>query len=107
MLATAISATPGLKVIAWCDEVGIVHDTIADVVWKVEFDECRAPVDQQIAVLQGKRDAVVLEPKTRICGYLSRVRNWNKGKLGELKDRQKGDYHLESCKMEVPLFKQK
>jgi len=29
---------------------------------------------------------------TRIVGYFSRVANWNKSKLGELKDRQRGDY---------------
>jgi len=29
---------------------------------------------------------------TRIVGYFSRIANWNKSKLGELKDREKGDY---------------
>ena len=29
---------------------------------------------------------------TRIVGYFSRISNWNKSKLGELKDRHKGDY---------------
>ena len=29
---------------------------------------------------------------TRIVGYYSRVNNWNKSKLGELKDRHAGDY---------------
>jgi len=29
---------------------------------------------------------------TRIVGYYSRVNNWNKSKIGELADRQKGDY---------------
>ncbi len=31
---------------------------------------------------------------TRIVGYFSRVNNWNRSKLGELADRQKGNYHL-------------
>lgn len=31
---------------------------------------------------------------TRIVGYYSRVNNWNKSKIGELKDRQKGDYRV-------------
>lgn len=31
---------------------------------------------------------------TRIVGYFSRVSNWNKSKIGELKDRHKGDYSL-------------
>ena len=29
---------------------------------------------------------------TRIVGYFSRVNNWNKSKLGELRDRHRGDY---------------
>jgi len=29
---------------------------------------------------------------TRIVGYFSRISNWNKSKLGELKDRHKGQY---------------
>ena len=31
---------------------------------------------------------------TRIVGYFSRIKNWNKSKLGELKDRHKGNYHV-------------
>ena len=31
---------------------------------------------------------------TRIVGYFSRVSNWNKSKLGELRDRQNGNYSL-------------
>ena len=32
---------------------------------------------------------------TRIVGYFSEVSNWNKSKLGELKDRRRGNYSLE------------
>jgi len=31
---------------------------------------------------------------TRIVGYYSRITNWNKSKIGELKDRHKGNYFL-------------
>ncbi len=31
---------------------------------------------------------------TRIVGYFSRVSNWNKSKLGELRDRRQGNYSL-------------
>ncbi|MCX5684422.1 MAG: anaerobic ribonucleoside-triphosphate reductase, partial [Planctomycetota bacterium] len=31
---------------------------------------------------------------TRIVGYFSRITNWNKSKLGELKDRHKGNYSV-------------
>lgn len=33
---------------------------------------------------------------TRIVGYYSRVSNWNKSKLGELKDRHKGNYSVKA-----------
>ncbi len=32
---------------------------------------------------------------TRIVGYFSRISNWNKSKIGELKDRRKGNYRIE------------
>ena len=31
---------------------------------------------------------------TRVCGYLSRVANWNPSKIGELDDRHKGTYSI-------------
>ena len=31
---------------------------------------------------------------TRIVGYYSRISNWNKSKLGELKDRHNGNYSV-------------
>ena len=45
-------------------------------------------------VLVGKREPQVLQHMTRVVGYFSRVENWNKSKVGELKDRQKGDYSI-------------
>ena len=32
---------------------------------------------------------------TRIVGYYSRTSNWNKSKIGELRDRHNGDYGVE------------
>ena len=32
---------------------------------------------------------------SRIVGYLSRIENWNRSKLGELRDRHKGRYGIE------------
>ena len=45
-------------------------------------------------VLIGKREPQVLQHMTRVVGYFSRVENWNKSKVGELKDRRKGDYSI-------------
>ena len=43
-------------------------------------------------VFMGKREPQILQHMTRVVGYFSRVENWNKSKVGELKDRQKGNY---------------
>lgn len=45
-------------------------------------------------VLVGKREPQILQHMTRVVGYFSRVENWNKSKVGELKDRQKGNYAI-------------
>ncbi|MCD7889408.1 MAG: anaerobic ribonucleoside-triphosphate reductase [Oscillospiraceae bacterium] len=45
-------------------------------------------------VLTGKREPQVLRHMARVVGYFSRVENWNKSKIGELKDRHKGTYSL-------------
>ncbi|MDR3211359.1 MAG: anaerobic ribonucleoside-triphosphate reductase [Planctomycetota bacterium] len=45
-------------------------------------------------VLLGHREPQVLQHMTRVVGYFSRVENWNKSKVGELRDRQKGSYSI-------------
>jgi hypothetical protein len=46
------------------------------------------------AIVTGKRDAHVLDHMTRVVGYYSRIQNWNRSKLGELRDRQAGRYQV-------------
>jgi len=43
-------------------------------------------------VLCGRRDPKVMIKMTRVCGYYSRVNNWNMSKVQELYARQRGDY---------------
>lgn len=45
-------------------------------------------------VLTCKREPVVLQHMTRVVGYFSRIDNWNKSKIGELRDRQHGNYAI-------------
>ena len=47
-------------------------------------------------IITGVREPNVLHHMTRIVGYYSRVENWNRSKLGELKDRIRGTYGVES-----------
>ena len=41
-------------------------------------------------ILLGLREPSALHHITRVCGYFSRVENWNPSKVGELADRQAG-----------------
>jgi len=52
------------------------------------------------AVLTGKRVPRALKHMSRIVGYYSQIENWNKSKLGELKDRQAGQYQVEKADKE-------
>jgi hypothetical protein len=62
-------------------------------------------LDQPWAVLEGiltgKRNAIVMDHVTRIVGYYSKVRNWNKSKVGELHDRQAGNYRVSGTDWDV------
>ena len=51
--------------------------------------------DTMLSVLSGKRSPRVMTHLTRIVGYYSQVHNWNRSKLAELRDRQKGNYGLQ------------
>lgn len=44
------------------------------------------------ALLTGRREARLMTHITRICGYYSRVTNWNKSALARLNDRHGGQY---------------
>ena len=50
-----------------------------------------APLSSIIAVLNGRND-IVVKGYTRIVGYYSGISNWNKSKIGELRDRANGQY---------------
>ena len=54
-----------------------------------------------VSVIQNERKPIVLNGITRIVGYYSRVNDWNKSKVGELRDRASGSYGLTG---KSPLF---
>ncbi|MGR3177657.1 MAG: hypothetical protein ACUZ8E_06335 [Candidatus Anammoxibacter sp.] len=47
-----------------------------------------------INVIKGERSSIILNGVTRIVGYFSRVNNWNRSKIGELRDRRIGEYSV-------------
>jgi hypothetical protein len=79
-------------------EGAYVEVSIEEIVRKVT-DASKA--QEFVSVLQNDRAPIVLNGVTRIVGYYSRVNNWNKSKVGELRDRAKGSYGLTG---QNPLF---
>jgi len=55
--------------------------------------DCKS-AQQFIDVFNGDRHDSVLDGITRIVGYYSRTKNWNKSKIGELRDRKGSNYAL-------------
>ena len=53
------------------------------------------PWEELRALATGEKDIAPLYHVTRVCGYFSRVENFNPSKIGELKDRRKGNYAIE------------
>lgn len=83
-------------------EGAFVEISVNEVIEKVEDFDKAAEI---IKVLTTQRAAIVVNGVTRIVGYYSRVNNWNKSKIGELRDRvasrMTGGYILGKDK---PLF---
>lgn len=87
-------------------EGAYVEVSIAEVIKHV-MEDCHMPnasaekAQEIIGVINNERKGIVLEGVTRIVGYYSRTNNWNKSKVGELRDRAKGSYGLTGQK---PVF---
>ncbi len=82
------------------------HQTIVDVSEIFSKVRSKKSASDFARVIVNERNAIVCEGVTRIVGYYSRTHNWNKSKIGELRDRQNGSYgapkfekqhHEESC----------
>ena len=58
----------------------------------VPVSEIRKHPEQVLDCLMGNRTFDIMVHLSRIVGYYSRIKNWNRSKLAELKDRQKGRY---------------
>lgn len=88
-----------------CEEVFVIRDYskaegIEGAYIEVSIDEVAQKVtdidraQEFLKVIQNDRASIVLNGITRIVGYYSRVNNWNKSKVGELRDRANGRYGL-------------
>jgi len=77
-----------------------IHEDIEGHETTVEVTEIFAKAKDEksaqafVDVINNDRKGVVLHGITRIVGYYSRVNNWNKSKVGELRDRNQQNYAL-------------
>ncbi len=78
----------------------VIRDTFKDVgiygsYVEVEIAEViEKDLGQLMRVLKLDRKPITCEGVTRIVGYYSRTHNWNKSKIGELRDRAQRNYGL-------------
>ncbi len=97
----AVEGHENLEIDAFSEEVKIEDDYFKVLNHRMQ-DAFKVPVStivktEQLAALITALDRGVFDPLhgvTRIVGYYSRVRNWNKSKVGELKDRHVGNYFV-------------
>jgi ribonucleoside-triphosphate reductase len=61
-----------------------------------EFTLCNAcdRVSPRLVEACNSCGSVEVSGMTRIVGYYSRINNWNRSKIGELRDRHKGQYRV-------------
>ena len=64
-------------------------------------------VAEFIKCILGDRQGHVLNGITRIVGYYSRMSNWNKSKIGELRDRNQKNYRVEEGKIDFDDVRRK
>ena len=79
-----------------CEDYIIVESPNINIQFKINISECinKYTWEEIEDVLTGKRDEKVLKHISRVVGYYSNIDGWNDSKLGELKDRQKGNYKI-------------
>jgi hypothetical protein len=80
-------------------ETGIKHAVSVSSIIEHKWDDLEA-------VLTGKREARLMTHLTRIVGYYSRVQNWNRSKLAELKDRHAGAYSVPDKAVPAPAARE-
>ena len=76
------------------DEV-VIQDARSGVKRAIKFRsvaECEW--EDLLALIQGRRNNVVMIHMSRVVGYYGQIQNWNRSKVAELRDRQKGNYSV-------------
>jgi len=90
----AVVAHPDLEIISTEGTTVLVRHEKTGAVWAVGIELLKEEWELLEALLCGRQDVVVLDYLRRIIGYYSLESNSNLSKLGEFRDRAKGDYKI-------------
>lgn len=74
---------------------GHIEAAISEIIEKVKNIKIAR---EFVRVIEGERAPIILNGITRVVGYFSKINNWNRSKIGELKDRRRGEYSVGCCK---------
>ena len=83
-----------LEILATNDTHIIVKNNKINKKYKVELEVLKHTNAQNILAVFNGREPIIMDGITRVCGYMSKISNWNKSKIGELQDRRKGNYRI-------------
>jgi hypothetical protein len=72
------------------------HQTEVDLTEVFSAIKDEKSAQRMVNVVAGQEDPIKLNGITRIVGYYSRINNWNKSKIGELRERNQRHYALGS-----------
>jgi len=91
----AVDSERRLRGLGICNDAGrtlaIIEEKRSGITTAVDLASLPALTWPDLApVLLGLREPNPIYHISRVCGYYSRVENWNESKRGELADRQKG-----------------
>jgi ribonucleoside-triphosphate reductase len=84
------------------------HTACAQLTVSPEFTVCHTCHDMGVGLRDrcGACESPEVYGLTRIVGYFSRITNWNKSKIGELRDRHAGNYVLPKLPGEAPVVRE-
>ena len=91
----AIENDPQLEGVGYDQEKIYIRDSTDETLMSLSWGTIEGNSWPTIrGVLTKSLNPDVLIHTSRVVGYFSRIDNWNKSKIGELKDRHKGSYGL-------------
>jgi len=91
---TKVEGTEYLEVLKENEQAFIVLNRNTSKKYEVRKDSLIASDWENVNSVFCGREPIILDGITRIVGYFSKISNWNKSKLGELKDRRQGNYRV-------------